>query len=434
MFNIERVIIADILSEPQYAGTACEIVSSDMFSGAEREIFKVIEQANERGDEVDLFLISKKANLEPFGGLNLSDIVSLTTNANNLKEHCFLLKEGHIKKTLLKYSQQISALIENKEPTQAVLDFTQKGLEDIFELTSQGLAGFRHISEITEKAIQKAEERVVKRNSGESIGIPTGLRALDALLHYFSGGQLIILGGRAAMGKTSVMLHLARSAAFANYSVCMYQLEMSAVALGDRMLFSLCDVDVSAYKTGQFQEWDKITSAQQELSKLPIYIDDRPKVSLAYIRNHARIMAKKGKCDIIFIDYLQLVDAEEKKNREQEVAKITRQCKILAKELNIPVVLLAQLNREVEQDKLKRPELRHLRESGAIEQDADIVMFCYRAAYYGIDSIEIYSKGGRSQINSEGIMEIIVAKNRDGGIGDVAFRHNENLTQLTNLY
>lgn len=434
MHNIERVIISDILAEPQFAGVACEIISSDMFTGAEREIFKVIEQANEKGDEVDLFLISKRANLEPFIGFNLSDIITLSTSANKLKEHCFLLKEGYISKTLLRYSQQITSLIENKESTQSVLDYTQKGLEDIFELTSQGLAGFQHISVIAEKAILKAEERVNKRNAGNSIGIPTGLRALDSMIHYFSGGQLIILGGRAAMGKTSVMLHFARSAAFANYSVCMYQLEMSAVALGDRMLFSLCDVDTNAYKTGEFTEWDKIMDAQNKLSKLPIYIDDRPKVSLAYIRNHARLMRKKGKCDIIFIDYLQLVNAEEKKNREQEVAKITRQCKILAKELDVPIVLLAQLNREVEQDRLKRPELRHLRESGAIEQDADIVLFVYRAAYYNIETIEVYTKAGRSNINSQGVMEIIVAKNRDGGVGDVAFRHNENLTQLTNLY
>lgn len=428
--ELEKLIIAEILSEPDNCAFVTELISVDMFSGKEAGIYRVIERHFGEGKNVDLYTISKEIGDFQY----LTKITLLASSANALHSHCLQLREKYIVETLSRYSMQINHLITAKEPAQKLLEFAQSGIEDIFELVSSGVRGFEHISKITERAIAAAEDRVKKKQAGESIGVTTGLRPLDKMLHYMRGGQLIVLAARPAMGKTALMLHFARHAAYKGHSVCMYQLEMSAISLADRMIFAVEEIDTFAYKTGEFADWDKLWSAQSKLSKLPIFIDANPKVSMSYIRNHARVMRKKGKCDIIYIDYLQLVDMEDKKNREQEVAKVSRQCKMLSKELDVPVVLLAQLNREVEADKTKRPELRHLRESGAIEQDADVVLFPYRAAYYGIEEVSIYDKhSGTRQINSEGIMEIIIAKNRDGAIGDVAVKHNENLTNFENI-
>lgn len=430
--DLEKTIIAEILSEPELCGHITEVLTPDMFSGENIAIYKAIHDIYEEGGVIDLFSVAKKARIDKL--TTLTEITMLASSSSALNSHAYSLKEKHVLRTIDRYSMQLNSLISAKESAQYIIDYAQSGMEDIIEMVSSARGGFEHISKVIERAVQEAESRVAKRRNGESIGVTTGLRPLDRVLHFMRGGQLIVVASRPAMGKTALTLHFARSAARAGHNVCMYQLEMSSVSLADRMLFSIADIDTYAYKTGDFHEWDKVMVAQSELSKLPIYIDDKPQVSMSYIRNHSRIMKKKGKCDIIYIDYLQLIDTDDRRNREQEVAKITRRCKVLAKELDVPVVILAQINREAESDRSKRPELKHLRESGAIEQDADVVLFPYRAAYYKIDTIEVYDKyKGKIEIPSTNVMEIIVAKNRDGAIADIAISHNENLTRFDNL-
>lgn len=433
--NYENLILSCILAEPESAGIALEIVSPEMFSGVNIQLMNLIKEHNDEGKEIDFYILANsKVDLKPFGGLSyLTGITQLSSSAIKIKDYCYHLKEIYLNNQLKKYFQQGAELMEQGEETQKMFDFAQKGLEDIFDLTTSSAGGFKHISLITDTAIKAAEQRVVLKNEGKAVGIRTGFRALDSILHYFKGGDLVVLGGRPGMGKSSVMLHMAKTAAFDNVPACIYSLEMSDVSLADRLLFSLSDIDINAYKMGDFDEWDKVMATQAVINKLPLYIDSKPKVSMAYIRNHARIMKRKGQCGIIFIDYLQLADIDEKgRNRENEVSKASRQAKIIAKELDVPVILLSQLSRATEAEKDKRPQLSHLRESGAIEQDADVVLFTYRAAYYGIEQISVYSRSGDVAVSSKGIMEIIVAKNREGAIGDVAVRHNESLTQLEN--
>jgi replicative DNA helicase len=231
------------------------------------------------------------------------------------------------------------------------------------------------------------------------------------------------------MGKTSVALNCAKAAAEANVPVCFYSLEMSDDRLTDNLLLSLCDVDKDRFKNGLMspEDWTELTEAKLKLNKLPIYIDPNPSVSMRYVKANSRVMHRKGKCGIIFIDYLQLADVgleERNRNREQEIAQASRQAKIIAKELNVPVVLLSQLNRAVESRTNRKPQLSDLRESGAIEQDADLVAFIYRPEYYGFKEDE----QGKSLI---GVGKIIISKHRNGSCEDVRFSYNESMTHIT---
>lgn len=435
--NYEKLIIGSIFAEPEATSLALELVTPDMFNSIEKQIFLKIKELSEQSIEADMFIVGTQLakELEPLGGMSyIVGISALVSSASKLKEYCLMLKQSYIEGVLRGYFKQGSEMCQQKVDLQKIMDFAQKGMEHTFSIASSTTQGFQHISLITEKSIQLAEKRVVDKKAGKNIGVPTGIRPLDRLLNGgFKPSTLNVIAARPAMGKTAVMLHFAKSAAYFGIPVCIYALEMSSVSLADRMLMSFGNMDNVAYKSGDFDQWDEIMSAQSQLSKLPIYIDDNPRVNMGYIRNHSRIMQKKGLCGIVMIDYLQLADmssGEKNRNREQEVAQTTRQCKILAKELDCPVLLLSQLSRAVEGRADKRPMLSDLRESGAIEQDADLVAFLYRADYYDIKDITLYDG---SLSSSKGVGEVIIAKHRDGATGDVAFRHNESMTQINNF-
>ena len=433
--NFEKLILGCIISEPQSAGLACELVTSEMFTGTEKAIFIKINELISDGREIDLFILSNALNAElsHLGGvIYLMDLAKDVASALKLQEYCLELKQQHIAKVLEKYFIQGSAMCENKSDVQTIMDFAQSGMEQVFTISTSAMEGFQHISKLAELSADRVQQRVADKAAGKNIGIPSGLRPLDRMTNGWKGGELIVIASRPAMGKSAIMLSFARAAATVQVPACLYSLEMSAISLADRMLMSLNNFNVDNFKSGDFDQWNELALAQEYISQMPIYIDANPKVSMGYIRNHSRIMKQKGKCGIIFIDYLQLADmtsGEKNRNREQEVAQTTRQCKILAKELDVPVVLLSQLSRATEARADKRPQLSDLRESGAIEQDADIVMFLYRAAYYGINEITLFDG---QVISSNGIGEIIIAKHREGATGDVAFRHNESIMQISN--
>ena len=431
--NIEKLIIGSILAEPESTGLACELVTPEMFSGEEKKIFTKINELNEKGMSPDIFIIlnSLKGEIEaPY----LMEIASLCASATRLQEYCLVLKQEHLGKILNTYFLQGAAMCEDKYDVQRIMEFAQSGMEVAFNIASGANDGFLHISELTEKAIQKAEDRALNFKEGKPVGVTSGIRPLDRLLNGgFKPSNLIVLAARPAMGKTALMLHIAKCAAASGVPVCIYSLEMSAISLTDRMLLSIGNLDIDAYKSGEFTQWAELTQSQAILNKLPIYIDANAKVSFSYIHNHSRIMRQKGKCGLIMIDYLQLSDMssnDKNRNREQEVAQASRKGKLIAKELDLPVIILSQLSRATETRADKRPQLSDLRESGAIEQDADIVAFLYRAAYYNIPDITLYDG---TMVSSSGTGEVIIAKNRDGATGDVAFRHNESMTQIFNF-
>lgn len=287
----------------------------------------------------------------------------------------------------------------------------------------------RNMEDLMIDTLKQMDARVANNRDGIT-GIPTGLRDLDKLTAGWQPGDLHIIAARPSVGKTAFALHLALAAGRAGKHVLVNSLEMQGERLGDRWLCAQAsDLSAGHLKTGQLSadEQQEALDAARQLAQLPIYVDDNPKMSMDHIRSSAMLQRSKGHCDMLIIDYLQLCDmkSEQKnRNREQEVAEASRKAKLLAKELNIPVLLLCQLNRECEMRGDKRPALSDLRESGAIEQDADVVMLLYRPAMYGL-TVERLSK-----YSTEGLGMVLLAKHRNGETGDVYFHHNTSLTKI----
>ena len=290
------------------------------------------------------------------------------------------------------------------------------------------------LSEVVRKTIDNLERRQQAVQAGECIGIPTGLQRLDALTGGWRGGQLIVLAGRPGMGKSAVMLHFARAAAAAGIPVCIFSLEMPAEQLTGRMLVGDSGIAPTAFRTGNVDGpgWSRLEQAGANLSAMPVYLNDRANISMNSIRSQCKAMHRRGRCGMVVIDYLQLVDTAMRNpntTREREIADASRAAKLLAKELDVPVILLSQLSRKVEEQRDdKTPKLSHLRESGAIEQDADMVIFIDRPAVCGAQTIDTHRYG---VIPSEGVGVLHIAKNREGAIGRIYFRHNESLTRIT---
>ncbi|KAA4022635.1 replicative DNA helicase, partial [Bacteroides ovatus] len=276
--------------------------------------------------------------------------------------------------------------------------------------------------------LKEAELRIAKSANGVT-GIPTGLTDLDQKTGGLQDSDLIIIAARPSVGKTAFALHLARSAAMAGNAVAVYSLEMQGERLADRWLAAAGNINPYRWRNGipTPEEIENAHTTASELSGLPIYVDDNSSVSMDHIRSSARLLKSRQQCDMIIIDYLQLCDMTTKqtnRNREQEVAQATRKAKLLAKELHIPIVLLSQLNRESENRPGGRPELAHLRESGAIEQDADVVMLLYRPAMQHIVTDR------ESGYPTEELGVVIVAKQRNGETGNVYFGHNSSMTKI----
>ena len=278
--------------------------------------------------------------------------------------------------------------------------------------------------------LRQMDGRVANNRNGIT-GIPTGLRDLDRLTAGWQRGDLHIIAARPSVGKTAFALHLALAAGRAGKQVLVNSLEMQGERLGDRWLCAqAASLDAGHLKSGQLSadEQQQALEAARQLSCLPVYVDDNPKASMDHIRSSALLQKSKGHCDLLIIDYLQLMTAgaDMRGNREQEVSLISRQLKIIAKELSIPVMALSQLNRGVESRPDKKPMLSDLRESGSIEQDADMVMFIHRPEKYGIT----VDNEGNSLL---GIATIIIAKHRSGAVGEVNLRFRAELTQFCDL-
>ena len=289
------------------------------------------------------------------------------------------------------------------------------------------------MSDVVRATLDDLERRQQARQAGECIGIPTGLRRLDALTGGWRGGQLVVLAGRPGTGKSATMLHFARAAAASGVPVCIFSLEMPAGQLAGRMLVGGSGVDSQAFRVGSVDTtgWSQLEQAGAELSAIPVYLNDRANITIGAIRSQCKAMHRRGRCGMVIIDYLQLLDTSTRNpnsTREREIAAASRSAKLLAKELDVPVILLSQLSRKVEERADKTPLLSDLRESGAIEQDADMVVFIDRPAMYGAQMITTTRYG---LISSEGVGVLHIAKNREGATGRIYFRHNESLTRIT---
>jgi replicative DNA helicase len=294
-----------------------------------------------------------------------------------------------------------------------------------------GKTGMRHIREVMKETTREVVERAEKAQRGEMAGIPTGLADLNRAIYGWQPSDLIVIAARPGMGKTAFALHFSKFAAKSRASVCIFSLEMKDTRLSQRLILGNGGIDQDNMKSGKMTgiDWDAYHKSITELENLPIYIDDTASANVRYISAVARNKARRGECQLIVIDYLQLVESPQEngygqKNREREVAEISRSLKKLAKETNVPVILLCQLNRGVESRQDKTPMLSDLRESGAIEQDADMVIFPWRPEYYDKDGVD---EAGNSIKN---IIQLVIAKNREGDLRTITCKKSTDFSQI----
>lgn len=427
----ERAVLGSLLVYYDgMVGVLAKISEDAFYDAKNRAVFNAILKLNNDNIPVDMISVAeclkKEGKLDEAGGyVYVSKLSNNGTIVEQQVEHyCKLLIQLQVERTLLDMCAEIASRSDGTHDVFDTISFADKQLQKISDVLSFG-SRMEHVGKSLEKAADESIMRTENRRKGKISGVTSGLEDLDTMTSGFKGGELIILAARPAMGKTAMLLYFAKSAAKQGIPVCIYSLEMDSISLADRLILSETNIKAERYRNGYLSndDFNEISEAKKRLSELPIYVDDNPIVSMRYIRSHSKRMNKQGKCGLILVDYLQLADMAEKgKNREQEVAQASRTAKIIAKELDVPFILLSQLNRACEERMDKKPQLSDLRESGAIEQDADKVMFVYRPEYY-----KLKDQHGQPIIG-EGAL--IMAKQRNGAVGEVAFRYNESLTQI----
>ncbi len=415
------------------------ITAKTFYSTAHSHIWDAIRQLYMRGDKVDLLTVMQRLEdtklLEAVGGATyLVRLTQAVGSGAHVINHAMIVYQKYIERELLALSRELQKLGLSTE-TDIAERVSKAGMlvGNLLDLTNVG-SRVGSIDYIVEQALDEAYRRVENRKLGIPIGVPSGLKALDRLTGGFAKGELTILAARPSMGKTAMMLHFAKAAAEANHHAVIFSLEMKAVRIADRMLMSVAgDVSIDRFKHGELSqsELDELERAGVYIAALPISIDESSDASIYNIRASAQSLKNKGRCDIIFIDYLGLIREHglEGRNREQNIAAISRMAKVMAKELDVPVVLLSQLNRVVESRGDKLPLLADLRESGSVEQDADVVLMLFRPKPYGLPPLT--NDATNRQLDNAGI--ILVRKNREGATGQLPFYYNDSLTKIADV-
>lgn len=417
--EVEQAVLGAMLLDADAVSLAVEAITGDYFyKSSHRHIFNTIVDLNEQGNEVDLLTVTdalkKRGVFDEIGGaLYLAEISNSTPSSANIGQHLDIIKEKALKRMLIKDCDTIiSRAFEENEEVDDLLDFAER---KIFEISEKRLkVGFTPINPILHKTFERIDELYKSSRSGVT-GVGTDYKKLDELTAGLQPSDLVILAGRPSMGKTAFALNVARNAAVDHgIPVGIFSLEMSSDALVMRLLCTEAKVNQMAVRTGKLtkEEMDRLAYYVDRLDQSPIYIDDSPSMNVLELRAKARRMKAQHHIQLLIIDYLQLMEGHKGENRQQEITHISRSIKGIAKELDIPVMALSQLSRAVEQrDRTKKPQLSDLRESGAIEQDADVVMFVYRPEYYGIEE---FQDTGQSTHN---MCEIIIGKQRNGPTG-----------------
>lgn len=425
----EQAILGSMLTDQDAVIDAMEVLKSeDFYRDDNKYIYEAISNLYAKGEPIDIITVkselSSMQKFETVGGLEylatLPDKVPLVANAD---KYIKIVEEKSILRQLIKAANDIQSMgYEQTEEIDNIIDQSEKKIFDIMQGKNQ--KGYTAIKDVLVETFADLEKLY---NQKEPItGVPTGFTDLDYKTAGLHDSDLILVAARPAMGKSAFALNIATHAAInAKKPVIIFNLEMSKSQLVNRMLCSEAMVDSNKIRTGKIDEedWVKLATALGPLSEAPIYIDDTPGISISEIRAKCRKLKLEKNIGLVVIDYLQLIQGSGKRNasREQEISEISRSLKILAKELEVPVLALSQLSRAAEARQDHRPMLSDLRESGAIEQDADIVMFLYRDDYYNPDS------------EKKNIAEIILAKHRAGSTGTVELLWMGNYTKFVNL-
>jgi len=356
--------------------------------------------------------------------------ISNLLSAANIEYHARIVAQKYVQRELINISTNI--INDAYEDTTDVFELLQKAEQQIFAITDQNLRrGYETADKLITKAIEEIE--VLKNRESDLTGVPTGLYDLDMQTAGWQKSDLVIIAARPGMGKTSFVLSMARNAAVQfNRKIALFSLEMSAVQLTKRLIASETEIALNKLRNGNLEEyeWVKLVEKTKELGDAELIIDDTPAINIFELRAKCRRLKQQHDIDMVIIDYLQLMSGMsdgKSFNREQEISNISRSLKTIAKELDIPVIALSQLSRAVEtRGGNKRPMLSDLRESGAIEQDADLVLFLYRPEYYGMDELD-------DGTPSKGLAEVIIAKHRNGPTGSVITRFVGQYAKFVNL-
>jgi replicative DNA helicase len=408
----EKATIGALLLEKTAVYEVMDFLKPEMFYNKElHEIYSVILEVESTSD-VDLITVFeglKKRNSKVDISL-LVDLSSYTTTAIHIKTHAMIVFQDYMRRTFIKKCAK--SLADSNDLSMDIDDLISNHIFEVENLSDISEVGTTvSFDKLTVDAYREYQEREKRAKDGNAIGIHTGLKKLDSVLHGFQKGCVYVLAARPGMGKTAFLLNTARLTADKGNSVLIFSLEMPKGALINRMTVAHSGINSELFKEGRLSEDEHLSLGEslEQLSLLPISINDTASISVQQIRAQAKKMKRKGKCDIIMIDYLQLMDMSRLKGKStnDEVTACSRAIKIMAKDLDVPVILLSQLNRGVEARNDKRPMLSDLRDSGAIEQDADAVIFIHRDFYY------------TKSVADKNNCSVIVAKNREGRTGEL---------------
>ncbi|HER1351090.1 TPA: replicative DNA helicase [Streptococcus pyogenes] len=431
----EQSVLGSIFISPDKLIAVREFISpDDFYKYAHKIIFRAMITLSDRNDAIDATtirtILDDQDDLQSIGGLSyIVELVnSVPTSANAEYYAKIVAEKAMLRDIIARLTDSVNLAYDEILKPEEVIAGVERALIELNEHSNR--SGFRKISDVLKVNYEALEAR--SKQTSNVTGLPTGFRDLDRITTGLHPDQLVILAARPAVGKTAFVLNIAQNVGTKQKkTVAIFSLEMGAESLVDRMLAAEGMVDSHSLRTGQLtdQDWNNVTIAQGALAEAPIYIDDTPGIKITEIRARSRKLSQEvdGGLGLIVIDYLQLITGTKPENRQQEVSDISRQLKILAKELKVPVIALSQLSRGVEQRQDKRPVLSDIRESGSIEQDADIVAFLYRDDYYrkeGDDAEEAVE---------DNTIEVILEKNRAGARGTVKLMFQKEYNKFSSI-
>ncbi|WP_138419131.1 replicative DNA helicase [Aquibacillus sediminis] len=425
----EQAVLGAVFLEPESLSKASELLMPDDFYRASHQrIFGVMMKLSDRGEPIDLVTVTTELSnervLDEIGGVSyLSDLANSVPTAANIEYYSRIVEEKALLRNLIRTATDIvTTSYSQEDDVPGVLNEAEKSILEVSHRNNSG--SFKNIKDVLIEVYDNIEQ--LHHNDGGVTGIATGFHDLDHITSGFQRNDLIIIAARPSVGKTAFALNIAQNVAIkTEENVAIFSLEMGADQLVSRMLCAEGNIDAQRLRTGNFEaeDWGKLTMAMGSLSNAGIFIDDTPGIRVNEIRSKCRRLKQEHGLGMILIDYLQLIQGSgnSKENRQQEVSEISRSLKGLARELNVPLIALSQLSRGVESRQDKRPMMSDLRESGSIEQDADIVGFLYRDDYYDQES------------EKQNIIEIILAKQRNGPVGTVELAFVKEYNKFVDL-
>jgi replicative DNA helicase len=427
----QSVLGAVFISPETMISLADELTPDDFYKPANKIVFKTMLSLLEKGEPIDattmVSALTNQGDISNIGGINyVVELVNSTPTSKNVEHYAKLVKEkATLRKVIAELSESLSSAYQGNISINEIIEKTEKSILDI---SNQNVGnGFRNVADILDTHMQIVETR--SQTDGFVTGLSTGFVGLDKITTGLHEGNLIILAARPAMGKTALALNIAKHVAtMERKPAVIFSLEMGSEELIERMVASEGMIPGYHLKTGNLStdEWKRLVHAQSNLYDVPIFVDDTAGIRISEIRSKARKLSQEmGGLGIIIIDYLQLITGSKGENRQQIVSEISRELKILAKDLKVPVIALSQLSRAVEQRQDKRPMLADLRESGSIEQNADIVAFLYREAYY--------QKEQADSQEANNVTELILEKNRHGSLGTVKLYFHKEYTKFSSV-